>query len=132
MRIIVKNVLDKTYHFIELVEHYHSPLHWIYNIITAKLPGIKPNIALQMFFKVFNHLVRPNILDPTLLVFSAYLYMTEINIFLSIINQYNLAMYKVVEKVKRSHTFQQVNDILNTQNSPSTNLIYDLSLTNWS
>lgn len=37
-------------------------------------------------------------------------------------------MRKVIEEVKKSHIFCQVNNILNTQNSPSTSFIHNLSL----
>ena len=80
-----------------------------------------------MFFKAINNSVGPNNLVLTLLVFGAYPHMTNIDIPLSSINQLSIAIYKAMEKVRRSHVSSQVNDVLNTRNSSSTSLIHDLS-----
>ena len=55
-----------------MVERYYSPLYRIYYIITAELPDISKDIALQMAFKVINDFAGPDSLIPTLLVFRAY------------------------------------------------------------
>lgn len=126
MVIIVKNVSVEAYHSIRLVERYHGPFCQLYNIITAKLPGTKPELALQIFFKAINNSVGPNSLVPTLLVFGAYPHMANIDIHSSSINQHSIAIYKAMEKFRRSHASREVNDVLNTRNSPSTSLIHDL------
>ena len=128
MGIIIKNVPVKAHHFIGLVERYHGPLCQVYTIITAEILEIKPELVLQMCFKAFNDLVRPNGLVPTLLVFGAYLCMTEMDVPLSTIIQRNIAMQKAMEEVRKSNASHQVDDALNTQNGPSTSLIHDLPL----
>lgn len=102
--IIVKNVLVEAHHFIRLIKRYHDPLCQIYSIITTKLLRIKSEVTLQMFFKTLNDSARLNGLVPTLLVFSAYFCMINIDTPSSIINQYNIAMRKAIEEVRRSYT----------------------------
>ena len=77
MEIIIKNILVEAYHSIGLVKRYHGPLRRIYSIFTANLPGIKPDLALQIFFKALNDLAASNGLVPTFLVFGAYSCMTD-------------------------------------------------------
>ena len=60
-----------------MVKCYYSPLYHIYYIITAELPDISKDIALQMAFKVINNFIGPNSFIPTLLVFKAYLYIVK-------------------------------------------------------
>lgn len=128
MGIIVKNVPVEAHHSIGLVERYDGPLCRIYSIITAELPEIKPELALQISFKALNDLAGPDGLVPTLLVFGAYPRMTNMDAPSSTINQPSIAMCKTKEEVRRSHVSRQINDALNTRNGPSTNLIHDLPL----
>ena len=79
MSIIVKNVPVKAHHSIGLVKHYDRSLRCVYTIITTEIPEIKPDLALQMLFKALNDLVGPNKLDPTLLIFGAYLQIIKID-----------------------------------------------------
>ena len=67
----------KAHNSVRMVEYYYSPLHYIYYIITAKLPDISKDMALQIAFKAINNFIGPNGLIPTLLVFGAYLYIIE-------------------------------------------------------
>ena len=71
----------EVYNSVKIVERYYSPLYRIYHIITKKLLNISKDIALQMAFKAINNSTGPNGLIPTLLVFRAYLYIVEFNIF---------------------------------------------------
>ena len=41
-----KNILVEAYNLINMVEYYHSPLQYIYHIITSKIPGINKDIIL--------------------------------------------------------------------------------------
>ena len=92
MGIIVKNVPVEAHHSIGLVERYHGPLRRAYSIITAEIPGIEPELALQMAFKALNDSVGPNGLVPTLLVFGAYPRMTEMDAPSPTITQRTIAM----------------------------------------
>lgn len=55
MDIIIENTLVEAYHSIKMVERYHGPLWQVYSIITIEIPGIEPNLALQMSFKAINN-----------------------------------------------------------------------------
>ena len=128
MSIIVKNMPVKAHHSIELVEHYHGSLRRVYTIIITEICEIKPDLALQISFKAFNNSVGSNRLVPTLLVFGAYFWMTEIDAPLSIITQYTTAMQKAIEEVRKLVASCQVHDALNTWNRPFTSIVYDLPL----
>ena len=99
MGIIVKNTPVEAYHSIGIVERYHRPLRRVYSIITSEIPGIKPNLALQMFFKAINNLVGPNGLIPSLLVFGAYPKMTELDASSPTIKQRAMTIKKAMDKV---------------------------------
>ena len=99
MGIIVKNVPVEAYHSIGLVERYHRPLRHVYTIITTEIPGIEPELALQMSFKALNNSVGPNDLVPTLLLFGVYPRMTEMDAPSPTITQHTMAMRKAMEKI---------------------------------
>jgi len=42
----IKSVPVKAHNLISIVERYHSPLQYIYHIITSKILGINKDIAL--------------------------------------------------------------------------------------
>lgn len=77
MGIIVKNISVKVYDSISMVKYYYGPLRQVYSIITNKIPGIKLNLALPMFFKAINNSIDPNRLGFTLLVFDINTRMTK-------------------------------------------------------
>lgn len=68
-----------------------------------------------MYFKALNNSIELNGLVPIILVFSAYPCMTDMDATSVTINQYNIAMRKTIEEVRRSYTSYQVNDILNSR-----------------
>ena len=77
MGIIVKNAPVEVHHSIGMVKRYYAFLRQVYSIITTEIPGIKPDLALQMSFNAINNSVGSNWLVPTLFVIGAYLKMTE-------------------------------------------------------
>jgi hypothetical protein len=79
MGLKVKIILVKAYNLVGIVKRYYRPIRKAYFIISAKIPSISKDIALQMAFKAINDIVRPNRLVLTLLVYSAYLQITEHN-----------------------------------------------------
>lgn len=126
MAIIIKNVLIEVHQFIGMVKHYHGLLQKIYSIITTEIPSIQPDLALQMFFKVINHLLDPNGLVLILLIFGIYLMITEQDTtFLSKI-KHAMAIQKAMDKDRKNITTRQVNDVLNIYNELSTRPIYDI------
>ena len=46
MGIIIKNALIEAHHSIGIVKCYHGPLEYVYSIITTKISGIEPELAL--------------------------------------------------------------------------------------
>lgn len=62
----------KTYYFIDIIELYYRSLQQIYSTVTTEIPKNKNNLALQVFFKTINSLMRLNRLVPDLLVLVAY------------------------------------------------------------
>ena len=128
MGIIVKNALVEAHHSIGMVERYHGPLRRVYSIVTSEIPGIEPDLALQMSFKAINDSVGPNGLVPTLLVFGAYPRMTELDAPSPSISQRAMAMKKAMDEVRKSTASRQINDALNTRNGPSTASVHDLPI----
>jgi len=84
-----------------MVECYYSPLRRIYYIITAELPDISKDIALQIAFKAINNSAGPNSLIPTLLVFGAYPRIVESDAPNPIVIQRAVALKKAIEEVKK-------------------------------
>jgi hypothetical protein len=70
-----------------IVERYYRLIRRAYTIITAKIPDISKDIALQMAFKAINDIIRLNSLVLTLLVYSAYSQITEHDLLLLLITK---------------------------------------------
>ena len=87
------------HYLISLVECYYGLLRHIYNIITIKVTVINSKLVLQMAFKALNNLARLHRLVFTLLVFSAYPQMTELDAFSATITQHTVAMRKAMDKI---------------------------------
>ena len=128
MGIIIKNLPVEAHHFIGMVERYHGSLKQVYLIVTSKIPNIKPNLALQIFFKAINNLVDPNRLVLTLLVFGAYPQMTKLDASSPSINKYTMAMKKAIDEVQKCTASRQVNNALNTYNGLFIASVHDLPI----
>ena len=128
MGIIIQNALVEAHHSIGMVERYHEPLQRVYSIITTEIPDIEPELALQMSFKAINNSVGPNGLVLTLLVYGAYLRMGELDTPSASITQRAIAIKKAMNEVRKCTTSQQVNDVLNTWNGPSTATVHGLPI----
>lgn len=59
----MKNILIKAHYFIELIKHYYGPFCQFYIIIISETSEIKIELALQIYFKALNYLIRYNSLD---------------------------------------------------------------------
>ena len=81
-----------------------------------------------MAIKAVNNLAGPNKIVPTLLVFSAYLWLTKIDPLSPSVTKRTEAIYIATKEVRRLHIERQVKDILAIHNSPNTKIILDLSL----
>jgi hypothetical protein len=82
-----------------IVKRYHKLIRRAYSIITAKIPNISNDIALQIAFKAINDTARPNKLVLTLLVYSAYSRITKHNPPSLSVAQRALAIKKAIAKV---------------------------------
>jgi hypothetical protein len=111
-----------------MVEHYYSPLYYIYHIIIIELLDINKDIALQIAFKAINNFTGPNSLISTLLVFGAYLYIVEFNTPNFTVIKRAVALKKAIEEVKKLKAKCQMADILNIYNRPKITAIYNLPL----
>ena len=79
IRSIPKFVLVEAYHLIDKVKRYHYLLCCTYKIVTKKHLKLFNVDRLQIAIKAINNIVRLNGLILTLLVFGAYLRMTELD-----------------------------------------------------
>ncbi|KAI0995524.1 hypothetical protein K3495_g12656 [Podosphaera aphanis] len=123
-----KGVPVEAHHSIGLVERYHGPLRRIYKIITAEIPGINKNLALQMTFKAFNDTARPDRLVPTLLAFGAYPRMTDLSVPSPTVSQRSNAIRVAMKELNRINSHRKINNALNMRNGPSTTELHDLPL----
>lgn len=85
-------------------------------------------MVLQMAVKAVNDTAGSDGYMSTLLVFGAYLRITEYSPPAPIVAQRAAAIKKAMTKVRRLHTIRQINNALNTQNGPSSTLIHQLPL----
>ncbi|KAI1005021.1 hypothetical protein K3495_g3195 [Podosphaera aphanis] len=123
-----KGVPVESHHSIGLVERYHGPLRRIYKIITAEIPGINKNLALQMTFKALNDTAGPDGLVPTLLVFGAYRRMTDSSVPSPTVSQRSNAIQVAMKELNRINSYRKINNALNMRNGPSTTELHDLPL----
>jgi hypothetical protein len=81
MLIKVKEVLVKAHNSVRLIKRYHALLCCAYKIIKKELKNkhINKKIILQMAVKAVNDLAGPDGIVLTLLVFSLYPRITEID-----------------------------------------------------
>jgi hypothetical protein len=85
-------------------------------------------MALQIAFKAINDSAGPDGLVPTLLVYGALPRLTELSLpALTVIQRTNM-IRKAMDKIRRLQAKRQVNNVLNTQNRPSTTSIHELPL----
>ena len=101
MGIYTKVVPVEAYNSIGIVERYHGPLRRAYSIITKELPNLAKDTALQIAFKAINDTVGPNSLVPTLLVFGAYLRISELDAPSPSIGQRSGTLKKAIEELRK-------------------------------
>jgi hypothetical protein len=130
MAIDVKEVPVEAHNSVGLVERYHAPLRRAYEIIQDKLKDerIDKEMVLQIAVKAVNNLAGPNRLVPTLLVFGAYLQLTEMDPPSPSVIKRAEAIQAATKEVQRLHAEQKVQDALAMQNSPDTKITLDLPL----
>jgi hypothetical protein len=130
MLIKVKEVPVKAYNSVRLVEQYHTLLRRAYKIIKKELKNkhINKDMILQIAVKAVNDSAKPDKIVPTLLVFSSYPRITEINLPSPTIAKKAEAIRAATKEVRRLHAKRQVSDALAIRNSLNTIATEDLPL----
>jgi len=77
MSIQIKEVLVEAHNSIGKVERYYEPLRRAYRIIRTELSNAFAELSLSLVVKAINDTVGPKGLVPTLLVFGAYLKLSD-------------------------------------------------------
>jgi hypothetical protein len=83
---------------------------------------------LQIVFKAINDTTSPDGLVPTLLTFSAYPRITELDMLSLTVAQHVNIIKKAMAEVRKVRAERQVVDILAQRNSPRISYIHDLLL----
>jgi hypothetical protein len=81
-----------------------------------------------MAVKAVNDLVSPDSLVPTLLIFSTFLRITDLDDPAPTISQRATAIRKAIEEITKIRAKLQVNTALNTRNRPITKHIHNLPI----
>ncbi|RFU28088.1 hypothetical protein B7463_g8249, partial [Scytalidium lignicola] len=85
--------------------------------IDIEIHDLDKDIALQMVFKAVNDSVGPDRLVLTLLVYSAYPCMSELDTLALIISQRVMVIKKAMEEISKIKAKRQVQDVINMHNS---------------
>jgi len=112
------------------VERYHRLLRRAYEIVTKKYLKLFDANRFQMAVKAINNTVESNRLIPTLLVFGAYLRMTELNFSNPIVEYRATTIKKAIKEVRKLQAFKKINNMLHIRNSLSIIHVHDLYLNN--
>jgi hypothetical protein len=123
-----KKVLVKAHNSISKVEQYYGPLQQAYKILSNKLLSANKEAILQIAVKAVNDSAEPDGIVPILLIFKAYPCITKDFLLSPFITERAEAIYKVMKKVRRLYTKQQVNNALAIRNRPNTELVLTLLL----
>ncbi len=127
MGISTKNVPVKAYWSIRITERYHFILRRAYKIIVEETQANK-EVSLQMAVKAINDSTNPNGLIPTLLVFSAFPRITELDPLALSITVRAIVIKKAMDEITKIRVEHQVTDTLRQRNGPSTANIHNLPL----
>jgi hypothetical protein len=121
-------VLVKAHNSISKVEQYYGPLQQAYKILSNKLLSANKEAILQIAVKAVNDSAEPDGIVPILLIFKPYPCITKDFLLSPFITERAEAIYKVMKKVRRLYTKQQVNNALAIRNRPNTELVLTLLL----
>ena len=81
-----------------------------------------------MAIKAVNNTAGPNGLVPTLLVYGAYLRMSNLGPPTPSITEWAAAIRKVIAKIAKLRAKQTINNALHHRNGPNTTLVHNLPL----
>ena len=102
----------KAYYLIDKVKRYHWLLRRAYEIIIKKHLKLFDANQLQIAIKAINDTIESNGLIPTLLIFRAYLRITELNLSNPIIKQKATIIKKVMKEIRKIQAIRKVNKVL--------------------
>ncbi len=130
MAISTKSVLVEAHWLVRLVERAHLILQRAYQVISEELQGIgiTKELTLQMAVKAVNDTAGPNSLVLTLLVFSTYPRITNLDPPVPSITVRATAIHKAMTEIVKLRACKSVNDALRYQNGPDTTLLHNLPL----
>src|SRR6266536_6053241 len=114
MAISTKSVLVEAYWSVGLVERAHLILQRAYQVISEELQGIgiTKELTLQMAVKSVNDTAGPDSLVLTLLVFSAYLRMTKLDLLALLITARTTVVHKAIAEITKLQACKSVNNAL--------------------
>lgn len=115
MAIATKSVSVEAHWSIKMIERYHAVLQKAYKVIADDLQGcrLSKEIILQMAIKAINSTAGLNGLISTLLVFGAYLCISEFDFPIPTISQRATVIKNVMKKVQKVRAERQISDVLN-------------------
>ena len=125
MAIELKCVPIKAYHSISLVKRYYAPLRRAYDIIQEDLPLLAKQFMLQIAVKVINDTARPNRLIPTLLLFSTFPKLTELDPIHPSIAERGKAIKRAIKEALELLARRDVIKALRHRNGPQSDAILD-------
>jgi hypothetical protein len=114
-------MLVETHYSIGKVKRYYNPLRQIYKIINKEFRGINTSnkIKLQIVIKTINDLVGPDYIIPILLVFRAYLKITNNSLLLLTTIKRTKTIRKTSNKIRKFYAKQYIENALRIRNSPN-------------
>jgi hypothetical protein len=112
-------MLVEAYYSISKIKRYHSPLQQAYKIISEEFRGINISneMKLQIVIKTVNDLIGPDSIIPTLLVFRAYLRITNNSLLSPTTIKRTKTIRKTSNKVRKFYAKRHVDNILRIKNS---------------
>jgi hypothetical protein len=128
MAISTKAVPVEAYWSVRLVERAYPALWRAYQIITDECKDIHKELALQMAVKAVNDTAGPDGLVPTLLVYGAYPWMSNLDPPAPSVIDRAAVIRKAMAEIVKLRAKQTVNSALYHRNGPDTTLIHSLPL----
>jgi hypothetical protein len=116
-----KEIPIKAYYLVSKVERYYNPLRQAYKIISKELRGTNTSnkMKLQIVVKAINDSIGLDNIIPILLVFGAYLRITNNSLLLLITIKRTKVIRKASNKIRKFYTKRYINDTLRIRNSPN-------------
>jgi len=128
MAISTKAVPVEAHWSVRLIKRAYLALRRAYQIIMDECKNIQKELALQMAIKAVNNTTGPDGLVPTLLVYGAYLRISNLNPPALSIMERAAAIQKAMAEIVKLRAKQAVNNALYHRNGPNTTPVHNLPL----